>query len=294
MDRAQSFLGARSPWSVSTTGAPTYWAGPRHAVLRARRPRPLRPGLQRLVPRRRHAATADRRRSEQPPAHPGRPSTRAGGDGRRGRRPTPLRARASGTEVLRHRDIAELQPGRAGAPGRAVRAAAPAHPDAPGPAPRVAWHRGEIDADRTLRRMLRADGRAGRDRVAAAATAPAPPGRAAGRRVRLDEPVRRRAAAARARFGRAGATHGARGRVETFTIGTRLTRVTRALRAARPRPRDRRGRPARSPTGPAAPGWARPCRSSCDRWGQRGLARGAVVVIFSDGWERGDTDLLAE
>jgi uncharacterized protein len=30
-----------------------------------------------------------------------------------------------------------------------------------------------------------------------------------------------------------------------------------------------------------------------DRWGQRGLARGAVVVIFSDGWERGDASLLA-
>jgi uncharacterized protein with von Willebrand factor type A (vWA) domain len=30
-----------------------------------------------------------------------------------------------------------------------------------------------------------------------------------------------------------------------------------------------------------------------DRWGQRGCARGAVVVVFSDGWERGDTALLA-
>ena len=30
-----------------------------------------------------------------------------------------------------------------------------------------------------------------------------------------------------------------------------------------------------------------------DRWGQRGLARGAVVVVFSDGWERGDPALLA-
>jgi hypothetical protein len=29
-----------------------------------------------------------------------------------------------------------------------------------------------------------------------------------------------------------------------------------------------------------------------DRWGQRGLARRAVVVVFSDGWERGETDLL--
>jgi uncharacterized protein len=31
-----------------------------------------------------------------------------------------------------------------------------------------------------------------------------------------------------------------------------------------------------------------------DRWGRRGLARGAVVVTFSDGWERGDPTLLAE
>jgi uncharacterized protein with von Willebrand factor type A (vWA) domain len=31
-----------------------------------------------------------------------------------------------------------------------------------------------------------------------------------------------------------------------------------------------------------------------DRWGQRGLARGAVVVVFSDGWERGDATTLAE
>jgi uncharacterized protein with von Willebrand factor type A (vWA) domain len=31
-----------------------------------------------------------------------------------------------------------------------------------------------------------------------------------------------------------------------------------------------------------------------DRWGQRGMARGAVVVILSDGWERGDPALLGE
>jgi uncharacterized protein with von Willebrand factor type A (vWA) domain len=31
-----------------------------------------------------------------------------------------------------------------------------------------------------------------------------------------------------------------------------------------------------------------------DRWGQRGLARGAVVVVASDGWERGDATLLGE
>ena len=31
-----------------------------------------------------------------------------------------------------------------------------------------------------------------------------------------------------------------------------------------------------------------------DRWGQRGMARGAVVVVFSDGWERGDAGTLGE
>lgn len=31
-----------------------------------------------------------------------------------------------------------------------------------------------------------------------------------------------------------------------------------------------------------------------DRWGQRGVARRAVVVVFSDGWERGGADLLGE
>jgi uncharacterized protein with von Willebrand factor type A (vWA) domain len=35
-------------------------------------------------------------------------------------------------------------------------------------------------------------------------------------------------------------------------------------------------------------------RTFNDQWGQRGMARGAVVVILSDGWDRGDPDLLAE
>jgi hypothetical protein len=30
------------------------------------------------------------------------------------------------------------------------------------------------------------------------------------------------------------------------------------------------------------------------RWGRRGMARGAVVVIFSDGWERERPELLGE
>jgi uncharacterized protein with von Willebrand factor type A (vWA) domain len=35
-------------------------------------------------------------------------------------------------------------------------------------------------------------------------------------------------------------------------------------------------------------------RAFLDIWGQRGTARGSVVVIASDGWERGDASLLAE
>ena len=30
-----------------------------------------------------------------------------------------------------------------------------------------------------------------------------------------------------------------------------------------------------------------------DRYGRRGMARGAVIVILSDGWERGDPALVA-
>jgi len=35
-------------------------------------------------------------------------------------------------------------------------------------------------------------------------------------------------------------------------------------------------------------------RTFNDRWGVRGMARGAVVVILSDGWDRGDPAELSE
>ena len=82
-------------------------------------------------------------------------------------------------------------------------------------------------------------------------------------------------------------------RTEVFTIGTRLTRVTRAMRL---RDADR----AIVAAGETVPDWSggtrlgETLRIFLDRWGQRGLARGAVVVIFSDGWERGDTTLLSQ
>ncbi|WP_427017564.1 vWA domain-containing protein [Pseudarthrobacter sp. P1] len=79
--------------------------------------------------------------------------------------------------------------------------------------------------------------------------------------------------------------------VEVFTLGTRLTRVTAAL-----------GLPdtenALALAGRTVPDWSggtrlgEVLRAFNDRWGQRVVARGAVVVIASDGWERGDPALL--
>jgi len=83
-----------------------------------------------------------------------------------------------------------------------------------------------------------------------------------------------------------------RSRVEAFAIGTRLTRLTRelstrdpdaALAAAAGRVVDWSGG---TRLGEAL-------RAFNDRWGIRGMARGAVVVILSDGWDRGDPEALA-
>ncbi len=81
-------------------------------------------------------------------------------------------------------------------------------------------------------------------------------------------------------------------RTEIFTIGTRLTRISRCfdtqdcesgiLAASR-----------------AVPDWSGGTRlgeqlgAFLDIWGQRGMARGAIIVIASDGWERGETDSLS-
>uniref|UniRef100_UPI00180521F5 vWA domain-containing protein n=1 Tax=Sporichthya sp. TaxID=65475 RepID=UPI00180521F5 len=83
-----------------------------------------------------------------------------------------------------------------------------------------------------------------------------------------------------------------RPQVEAFTIGTRLTRITRALSVRDPDA-------ALRAVSAAVPDWSGGTRlgdlvkAFLDRWGQRGMARGAVVVIASDGWERGEVELLA-
>ncbi|HEY0500398.1 MAG TPA: VWA domain-containing protein [Kutzneria sp.] len=80
---------------------------------------------------------------------------------------------------------------------------------------------------------------------------------------------------------------------EAFTLGTRLTRVSRQLRMRDPEQ-------ALKAAARAVPDFAggtrlgETLRVFLDRWGQRGLARQAVTVVFSDGWERGDATLLGE
>lgn len=80
---------------------------------------------------------------------------------------------------------------------------------------------------------------------------------------------------------------------EVFTLGTRMTRISRQLRQRDPE----RALAAASTAVPDFSGGTRlgeTLRAFLDRWGQRGVARGAVVALFSDGWERGDASALGE
>ena len=78
---------------------------------------------------------------------------------------------------------------------------------------------------------------------------------------------------------------------EAFVFATRLTRLTRALASRSPER-------AIQAAAAAAPDWSsgtrigEALRAFNDRHGRRGMARGAVVVILSDGWERGDPMLV--
>lgn len=79
--------------------------------------------------------------------------------------------------------------------------------------------------------------------------------------------------------------------VDAFAFGTRLTRLTDELGGRYPDTALER-------VARAVPDWAGGTRIGDnlkglnDVWGRRGLIRGAVVVIVSDGWERGDLELL--
>jgi VWA domain containing CoxE-like protein len=84
----------------------------------------------------------------------------------------------------------------------------------------------------------------------------------------------------------------ARAQAEVFVFGTRLTRLTRALRNANPDLALERA-------AALMPDWSgrtrigHAVRDFMDLYGRRGMARGAVVLIVSDGWERDDPILAS-
>jgi uncharacterized protein with von Willebrand factor type A (vWA) domain len=80
-------------------------------------------------------------------------------------------------------------------------------------------------------------------------------------------------------------------RVEVFCFGTRLTRVTRALRVAEP-DRALREVAARVSDWDGGTRIGASLKELLDRYGQHAFLRGSVVVLCSDGLERGEPELL--
>ncbi len=204
-----------------------------------------------------------------------------------------VHARASGNEVLRHRDLADLTPGEREHLHRLLALLRPELPTRPSRRRSPARHGGP-DPGRTLRAALRSGGEVRqlhrRDhsrrprKIVLLVDVSGSMERYADALLRFAHVVARRSASDRSTPGNA---------VEVFTLGTRLTRVTRELRM---RDADR----ALAAAGRAIPDWSggtrlgEMLRAFVDRWGQRGAARRAVVVVFSDGWERGSPDELGQ
>ena len=196
-----------------------------------------------------------------------------------------VRAAASAAEVLRHRDVASMS---AAEKYRLAAMFATLRPRAPlrRTARHQRWHRGQVDASRTLRSSLRRLGEPSQIEWRRR-------GRRPRRVVLLVDVSGSMSSYADALLRLAHRLTQGIGTVETFTIGTRVTHVTRAMRI---RDTER----ALVAAGDTVPDWSggtrlgETVRFFLDRWGQRGMARGAVVVVFSDGWERGDAALLGE
>ncbi len=84
-----------------------------------------------------------------------------------------------------------------------------------------------------------------------------------------------------------------RGRVEVFALGTRLTRITRELTNRNPDEALRRAS-SRVLDWSGGTRLGEGIRSFNDQWGVRGMARQSIVVVLSDGWDRGDPAQLGE
>jgi uncharacterized protein with von Willebrand factor type A (vWA) domain len=198
-----------------------------------------------------------------------------------------IQLRFSATEVLRHKDFAdytdhELDEARqlmtqlrlVGSPRRSLRlTAADARADVP-------------DLRRTLRAAMRAGGEPIRRHYRSRATR-------SRRLVLLLDVSGSMEPYARALIRFVHAAVAGRQKVEAFALGTRLTRLTRELSSRDP---DEALRNAARRVVDYGGGTrlGEGLRAFNDEWGQRGMARGAIVVILSDGWDRGDPEALGD
>ncbi len=147
--------------------------------------------------------------------------------------------------------------------------------------------RGEPDISRTLRRALASDGETFDRAWRAHSVRPR-------RAVLLVDISGSMEPYARGflRFAHAAVSARGAGSVEVFVFGTRLTRITRALSSRDPDV-------ALAAAGEAVADWYGGTRlgdglkAFNDGWGVRGMARGSIVVILSDGWDRGNPEKLA-
>jgi uncharacterized protein with von Willebrand factor type A (vWA) domain len=195
-----------------------------------------------------------------------------------------IRLVASAVEVLRSKSFADLTAEERARVARLIRDLTVRVPVERTRRTRAATKGPTFDVRRTLRRSLRTHGepfeRAWRDR------------RTRSRPLVLILDVSGSMAPyARALLQFAFAGIAAGRRVEVFCFGTRLTRVTRLLRTKDP---DR----AFHEIGRAVADWeggtriGESLKSLLDAWSQRAALRGAVVVLCSDGLERGDPEVL--
>jgi uncharacterized protein len=195
-----------------------------------------------------------------------------------------IRIVASAVEVLRSKSFADLSEDEREEVGMLIRQLAVALPEQRIRRTRPSSKGATFDVRRTLRRSLRTRGepfeRSWRDR------------RVRGRPLVLILDVSGSMspyARALVQFGYAAMAAGRR--VEVFCFGTRLTRITRTLRTKDPdRALHEIGRTVADWEGGTRIGES--LKSLLDGWGQRAALRGAVVVLCSDGLERGDPELL--
>ena len=197
-----------------------------------------------------------------------------------------IELRFSATEILRHKDFADYSPDELAHAHELM-----THLRLIG-APRASLRQGPT-ARRTsmpdIRRTVRSAIRAGGEPIERHHLAPTPRLR---RLVLLLDVSGSMEPYARGLLRFVHAAVAGRQKVEAFALGTRLTRITReltsrdpdtALRAAGERVTDWSGG-TRLGSG---------LRQFNDQWGVRGLARNSIVVILSDGWDRGEPEQLS-